>query len=45
MGITGSRQEGAIRFSLSPFNTGEEMDRAAQIVSEQVAFLRRYRRR
>lgn len=45
MGITGPRQEGAIRFSLCPFNTAEEMDRAASIVSEQVAFLRRYKRR
>lgn len=44
-GILGPRQEGAIRFSLCPFNTVEEMDRAAQIVSEQVAFLRKYRRR
>lgn len=44
-GILGPRQEGAIRFSLCPFNTLEEMDRAAQIVSEQVAFLRKYRRR
>ena len=44
-GIIGPRQEGAIRFSLCPFNTVEEMDKAAQIVSEQVKFLRKYRRR
>jgi len=44
-GIIGPRQEGAIRFSLCPFNTLEEMDKAAQIVSEQVSFLRKYRRR
>ena len=44
-GIIGPRQEGAIRFSLCPFNTLEEMDRAAQSVSEQVKFLRKYRRR
>ena len=44
-GIIGPRQEGAIRFSLCPFNTIEEMDKAAQIVSEQVSFLRKYRRR
>ena len=44
-GIIGPRQEGAIRFSLCPFNTLEEMDKAAQIVSEQVTFLRKYRRR
>lgn len=44
-GIIGPRQEGAIRFSLCPFNTLEEMDKAAQVVSEQVKFLRKYRRR
>ncbi len=44
-GIIGPRQEGAIRFSLCPFNTLEEMDRTAQIVSEQVKILRKYRRR
>ena len=44
-GIIGPRQEGAIRFSLCPFNTLEEMDKAAEIVSEQVKFLRKYRRR
>ena len=44
-GIIGPRQEGAIRFSLCPFNTLEEMDKAAQIVSEQVKFLRKYKRR
>ena len=44
-GILGPRQEGAIRFSLCPFNTFEEMDTAAQVVSEQVKFLRKYRRR
>ena len=44
-GIIGPRQEGAIRFSLCPFNTLEEMDRAAQIVSDQVKFLRKYKRR
>lgn len=44
-GIIGPRQEGAIRFSLCPFNTPEEMDTAAQVVSEQVRFLRKYKRR
>ena len=44
-GIIGPRQEGAIRFSLCPFNTVEEMDKTAQIVSEQVKLLRKYRRR
>lgn len=45
IGVTGERQEGAIRLSLSPFNTLAEMDQAAAAISEQVAFLRRYRRR
>ena len=44
-GIIGPRQEGAIRFSFCPFNTLEEMDKAAQIVSDQVKFLRKYKRR
>ena len=44
-GIVGPRQEGAVRFSLCPFNTLEEMDKAAQVVSEQVKFLRKYKRR
>ena len=44
-GITGKRQEGAIRFSLCPFNTFEEMDKAAEILSEQIKLLRKYRRR
>ncbi len=45
MGITGARAEGALRFSLCPFNTPEEMDEAADILREQVAFLRRFQRR
>ena len=45
MGITGPRQEGALRFSLCPFNTPKEMDETAQALYETVAFLRRYRRR
>lgn len=45
VGIMGSRQEGALRFSLCPFNTIQEMDVAAQVVCEQVNILRRYRRR
>lgn len=44
-GITGQRQEGAIRFSLCPFNTEEEMDTVSEAIVEQVKFLRRYRRR
>lgn len=45
MGVTGARQDGALRFSLCPFNTIEEMDTASALLSEQVAFLRRYQRR
>jgi cysteine desulfurase len=45
MGISGTRAEGALRFSLSPFNTPEEMDAAALAVKEQVTFLRRFQRR
>ncbi len=45
MGVTGERQEGAIRMSLCPFNTMEEMDVASAIIAEQTAFLRRYKRR
>ena len=45
IGVTGARQDGAIRFSFCPFNTLEEMDLVADHVAELVAFLRRYRRR
>lgn len=45
MGVTAARAEGAIRFSLCPFNTLEEMDAAATAVAEQVSFLRRFQRR
>lgn len=45
MGITGDRQDGAIRFSFSHFNTAAEADTAAQMIEEQVALLRRFRRR
>lgn len=45
VGITGSRQEGAIRFSFCPFNTLNEMDSVSEAIFEQVTLLRRYRRR
>ena len=45
MGITGDRQDGAIRFSFSHYNTTAEADTAAQMIEEQVAFLRRFKRR
>ena len=45
IGVTGARQEGAIRFSFSPFNTEEEADTAAGMIEEQLRILRRYKRR
>ena len=45
MGILGERQDGAIRFSFSHFNTVDEADKAAQLIEEQVNILRRFRRR
>lgn len=45
MGVVGDRQEGAIRFSICPFNTEDEMDIAADVIEEQLAFLRRFKRR
>ncbi len=45
IGVTGARQDGAIRFSFCPFNTPEEMDTVANHLNELVPFLRRYQRR
>lgn len=45
VGITGKRQEGALRFSFCPFNTVAEVDTASQIIEEQFSVLRKYRRR
>lgn len=45
MGVTGERQDGAIRFSFSHYNTPDEADRAAQLIEEQVNLLRRFKRR
>ncbi|HML67255.1 MAG TPA: cysteine desulfurase family protein [Clostridia bacterium] len=45
MGISSARAEGALRLSLCPFNTVEEMDEAAAVLLEQVSFLRRFQRR
>lgn len=45
MGITGERQDGAIRFSFSHFNTEKEADIAAELIAEQVNLLRRFKRR
>ena len=45
MGITGERQDGAMRFSFSHFNTVDEADRAAEIIEDSLKFLRRFKRR
>lgn len=45
MGVVGDRQEGAIRFSICPFNTEDEMDITADVIEEQLAFFRRFKRR
>lgn len=45
VGIDGTRQEGAIRFSFCPFNTTEEADYAAAFIADAYGLLRRYRRR
>ena len=45
MGVVGDRQEGAIRFSICPFNTEDEMDITADVIEEQLAFLIRFKRR
>ena len=45
MGITGERQDGAIRFSFCPANTVAEADTAAQMIEDSLSILRRFRRR
>ncbi len=45
VGITGERQEGAVRFSFSHFNTIEEMDTVSGQIEQIVSLLRKYRRR
>lgn len=45
MGVVGERQEGAIRFSLCPFNTIDEMDTAAEQIESILSLLRKYKRR
>lgn len=45
IGVVGQRQESAIRFSFSPFNTEQEADEAAGIIADQLSVLRRYKRR
>ena len=45
IGVTGARQDGAIRFSFCPANTVGEMDEVATATAELVTFLRKYKRR
>ncbi len=45
MGVTGERQESAIRFSFSHFNTVDEMDVVSEEISGIIAMLRRFKRR
>jgi aminotransferase class V len=45
MGVTGERQEGAIRFSFSAFNTPAEMDETATVIADLLGLLRRFKRR
>ncbi len=45
VGIDGTRQEGAVRFSFCPYNTLEEADYASDCIADAYSLLRRYRRR
>ncbi|MDD3921136.1 MAG: cysteine desulfurase family protein [Eubacteriales bacterium] len=45
MGVEGERQEGAIRFSLCPFNTVEEMDTVSEVIADTLRTLRKFKRR
>ncbi len=45
MGIVGERQDGAIRFSLCPFNTAKEMDETANAIADILPTLRKFKRR
>ena len=45
MGIVGGRQDGAIRFSLCPFNTAQEMDETANAIADILPALRKFKRR
>lgn len=45
MGLSPERMDGAIRFSLSPLNTMDEMHQAAQAVGKCVDQLKRFKRR
>ena len=45
MGVEKSRRDSAIRFSLCPYTTEDEIDRASDVIRSEVAKLRKYRRR
>lgn len=45
MGVSDKEIDGALRFSLCPFNTEEEMDEVARQLSKNVEMLRRFVRR
>ena len=45
MNLDRSRRDSAIRFSLSPYTTPEEIDEASDVIRVEVAKLRKYRRR
>ena len=45
MGLDPRRLEGAIRFSLCPFNTQEEIDRTIEATARCVQMLKRFKRR
>ncbi len=45
MGLDKSRRDSAIRFSLCPYTTEDEIDRASDVIRQEVAKLRKYRRR
>ena len=45
MGVSNAEIDGALRFSLCPFNTMEEMDETAKHIARNVDMLRRFKRR
>ena len=45
MHVPAAQAESALRFSLSPENTAEEMEEAARAVQRQYALLSKYQRR
>ncbi|MBQ9832811.1 MAG: cysteine desulfurase [Clostridia bacterium] len=45
MGLPQNRQESAIRFSFSPFNTLDEINKTADVLEEIIPMLRRFKRR